>query len=82
MPRRPITNGDGELQEGLEILADSLTLNPAAGLTPSSTGEIVWDDGEQVPAFVSNGNVVRLSLELLAQCRNETGENIPKGTAV
>lgn len=82
MPRRPITNSDGELQEGLEILADSLTLNPAAGLTPVSTGEIVWDDGEEVPAFVSNGTVVRLSLELLAQCRNETGALIPKGTAV
>lgn len=82
MPKRPITNEDGELQEGLEILADSLTLNTAAGLTPSNTGEIVWDDGEEVPAFVSNGTVVRLSLELLARCRNETGSLIPKGTAV
>jgi len=47
-----------------------------------ATGRIVWDDGDQVPSFISNGVKVRLGLETLARCRNVTGQTIPKGTAV
>lgn len=47
-----------------------------------ATGRIIWNDGDQVPQFVSNGITVDLSLELLARCRNVTGSTIPKGTAV
>ena len=35
-----------------------------------------------MPAFVSNGIKVDLGLETLARCRNVTGSEIPKGTAV
>lgn len=46
------------------------------------TGRIVWNDGDEVPQFRSNGITVDLSLEMLARCRNVTGTLIPKGTAV
>jgi len=85
MSKRPITNNEGELSElqaGESLLVDSLILNPEANLTPDTEGQIVWNDLAQVPTFVSNGVTVNLSLELLAQCRNVTGQTIPKGTAV
>ena len=47
-----------------------------------ATGRIIWNDGDEVPQFVSNGVKVDLGLELLARCRNVTGNTIPKGTAV
>lgn len=53
-----------------------------AEIAADATGRIVWDDGDQVPSFVSNGVKVRLGLETLARCRNVTGQTIPKGTAV
>ena len=54
------------------------TVNPAA----DATGRIVWNDGDEVPAFISNGVRVDLGLETLARARNVTGSEIPKGTAV
>ena len=54
------------------------TTNPA----DAETGRIIWNDGDQVPQFVSNGVTVDLSMEMLARCRNVTGSMIPKGTAV
>jgi hypothetical protein len=45
-------------------------------------GMIVWNNGDRVPQFRSNGITVDLSLEMLARCRNVTGSPILKGTAV
>ena len=58
-----------------------LQLDTTAPADPE-TGRIIWNDGDQVPQFVSNGVTVNLGLELLARCRNVTGSTIPKGTAV
>ena len=58
-----------------------LQLDTADPATPAP-GRIIWNDGDQVPQFESNGKTVNLSIETLAQCRNVTGSTIPKGTAV
>jgi hypothetical protein len=58
-----------------------LQLNTASPQTLAE-GMIVWNDGDRVPQFQSNGQVVDISLEMLARCRNVTGSLIPKGTAV
>ena len=54
------------------------TENPA----DDEVGRIVWNDGDEVPSFVSNGLKVNLALETIARVRNVTGATIPKGTPV
>jgi hypothetical protein len=64
------------------LKAGYLALDTTPTNTPTSQGTMYWDVDDNTVAMIMNGTIQKIGEDSFYPVKNQTGSNIPKGTAV
>ena len=79
----PYTGADKNVDLGeFGLKAGYLALDTTPTNTPTEQGTMYWDVDDNTVAMIMNGTIQKIGEDAFYPVKNQTGSNIPKGTAV